>query len=103
MDARVRNFEKTLSVLNLQFTSIAKAEPPFKTFPGQVPPTKPPVVDAATKPPTGSPISTIENVIVPVRMYLTGVPPETNMTSSELKVFDTLMLELLIPRLKTAE
>lgn len=103
MDDRIRNFEKVLSALNLQFTSFAKAEPPFKTFPGQVPPTQPPIVDAATSQPTGSPITTIENVEAQVRMYLTGVPPDKNMSSSELKLFDNLMLELLVPRLQTAE
>eukprot|EP00804_Cyclotella_cryptica_P024464 CCRYP_017568-RB/>CCRYP_017568-RB protein AED:0.03 eAED:0.03 QI:1933/1/1/1/1/0.81/11/100/1752 len=102
MDARVRNFEKVLSVLNLQFTSNAKAEPPFKTFPGQVPPTAPPVVEAASKPPTGSPVSSIEKIVVQVKVFLTGVPPQTNMTNAELNTFDTLMLELLVPRLKTA-
>jgi len=103
MDSRIRNFEKVLSVLNLQFTSHAKAEPPFKTFPGQVPPTRPPVAATGTKTPTSSPISTIENVVTQVRMFLTGVPPEVNMSNSELNVFDTLMLELLVPRLKTAK
>jgi hypothetical protein len=102
MEARMRNFEKVLSALNLQFLSVAKAEPPFKTFPGQVPPTKPPVAEVTTKPPTGSPVTTIENVVSQVRLFMTGVPPDSNMTNSELKVFDGLMLELLVPRLKTA-
>lgn len=103
MEARMRNFEKALSALNLQFLSVAKAEPPFKTFPGQVPPTKPPVGEVTTKPPTGSPVTTIENVVTQVRLFMTGVPPDSNMTNSELKVFDGLMLELLVPRLKTAK
>ena len=103
MDARVRNFEKVLSAFNLQFSSYAKAEPPFKTFPGQVPPTKPPKSDEMSKAPTGSPISSILNVVAQVKVYLTGVPVSTNMTAAELKIFDTLMLDLLVPRLETVE
>lgn len=101
--ARVRNFEKVLLALNLQFTSYAKAEPLFELFPGQIAQTRPPVAAGATKSPTGAPVTTIEKVETQVLMFLTGVPPEINMTNSELKVFDTLMLELLVPRLQTAD
>lgn len=104
IDDRIRNFEKVLSVLGLQFGSHATAEPPFKAFPGQIPPTPPPTVfvpDAVTEVPSSSPTSTEETVVAQVYVFLTGVPPNVNMTKDELGVFDQLMLDMLTPRLET--
>ncbi|KAL7551349.1 hypothetical protein ACHAWF_014540 [Thalassiosira exigua] len=45
-NARLRAFEKVLSLLGLQFGSHADLEPPFKAFPGQHQPTPPPAIVA---------------------------------------------------------
>lgn len=105
MDARVRNFEKILSSFGLQFGAHATAEPPFKAFPGQIPPTQPPTIlvetNFDTASPTGRPTSSAETVTTQVNVYLTGVKPDVNMTEPELLVFEKLMFDLLDVRLET--
>jgi len=105
MDDRVRNFEKVLTSFGLQFGTHATAEPPFKGFPGQIPPTNPPTIkvefDRTTTAPTSSPTTSIETVTTQVNIFLTGVTPDVNMTVSEVLIFEQLMLDLLRPRLNT--
>jgi hypothetical protein len=106
MDSRLRNFEKVLSTFGLQFGSHATAESPFKGFPGQPPPTPPPTVispGANTVSPTSSPTAPIETVVAQVNVFLTGVTPDVNMTGEELRIFDDLMNDLLVPRLSTVQ
>ena len=54
--------------------------------------------------PTPDPPQSLGTVtIVPVSVSLTGVPWGANMTAEEQRVFETLMLDLLVPRLGSVE
>lgn len=90
MPDRLRNFEKILRLFGLQFSSHAEPEVPFAGFPGQQKPTPPPVPDITfedeetiTYEPTASPVREMRTAVVPVRVYLTGVPKGVNMTNDE--------------------
>jgi len=106
MDDRLRSFEKVMALLGLQFGSHAEAEPPFVAFPGQQQPTPPPTVignqlDSMSDQPTPAPIVLTETLIVPINVFLTGVPDGVNMTNDEQKIYEGLMYDMLVPRLNT--
>jgi len=107
MDARLRAFEKVMSLFGLQFDSHAKSEEKFEAYPGQQLPTPPPTVIASGSNSNTSSILPIEDldrnetVYVPFKVFLTGVPNSTNMTEDELIMFDSIMYDLLFLRLGT--
>ena len=109
MDDRLRNFEMILRLFGLQFGSNAKPEKPFQVFPGQQKPTTSPTMstteeqETITEAPTLSPIESLETIDVPVNVFLTRVPSGVNMTNDEQRVFESVMLDLLVPRLKTVD
>ena len=107
MDVRLRNFEKVMALLGLQFGSHAKAESPFVAFPGQQMPTPPPSVISedlmAIPVPTLPPLDMTQDLIVPVNVFLTGVLDGKNMTNDEQKLFEGLMYDMLVPRLETVD
>lgn len=97
-----------LSLFGLQFGSHADPEPPFRAFPGQQEPTLPPtmvpeVESIITPSPTPAPVEPTETEIVNVNVFLTGVPEGKNMTNDEQLIFETLMLDMLVPRLGTVD
>ena len=103
--ARRRIFEKILTLFGLQFGSFAKPEPPFTGFPGQLAPTPAPTfaldLNFTSLAPTKAPVEVIFNEEVPINVFLTGVPRDQNMTNSELITFESLMFDLMGPRLAT--
>jgi hypothetical protein len=42
-------------------------------------------------------------LLAQVNVFLTGVTPDVNMTGEELRIFDDLMNDLLVPRLSTVQ
>ena len=52
-----------------------------------------------TPSPSVSPVVASETVVVPVNVFLTGVPNMKNMTNDEQRIFESLMFNLLKFRL----
>jgi hypothetical protein len=109
MDARLRAFEMVMSLFGLQFEPHAEPEPPFRAYPGQQLPTPAPTVTVLEETentllsPTSPPAVRNETVIIPFNVFLTGVPNATNMTNDEQKLFESVMFDMLVPRLETVD
>ena len=103
IDDRLRAFETVLNIFNIQFGSHAVAAPPFVVFPGQISPVKPTPAPTPALTDIGLPDVTIETVYRQVKVYLTGVEPDRNMTNEEQLIFENLMFDLLVPRLATVD